>query len=814
MFINGLRVKRLAFRGIKCYTIHSYFNKEIDLKNINMSIGRKAKNSSLVIKKIGASQRPKPQEELLELSPDSSNAAANEMLLSDPEFGLPSVPMEDFDEQIETDESPDLEEELLSRLDNEGTEESQSFNSDISSSIPEKVLEKIAAYLEEVTSEDIKSRQPWLDIINKTKPFLGFDLEESSNKINATINSSTVNNDQIKTFDTTFSTALLRLWALLRSELLPSQGPCGFKTDSNNTESYELQGEITKDALNEYLTIEDKGFYPDYDRFLLYLLLYGCVFRKVYYDSITKKPISRFIIPEDFLVDNNCSSILESNRLTHIRYLSKREILLNMQDGTFRSVELDYLKSTNNVVDTEENNDLKEDDVNSSVDMSAYSTLSRFKFYETHEYLDLNEFFDSGDTWELDSNSLPSPYVITRCGLTNKIVSIIPNWQEDDPTRTRINCFVHYNLFPGFDIYGLGLAQVLGSNAMSLTCMQRMAIDAAIFQNFPGGVKVPGIKNQNNDITITPGQFITLDTGALPLAQAIMPLPYNGPSPALLEYLQRVTNQTQQLASTSEVGMPENSANTPVGTTMAMLEVANRMQSAILRTVHASFSDEIQLLFQALDPSIHDDKSIKIIPVSDPSVESTTQRIMKAESLLKIASTDPQLHNMREIYTRVYQALGISGIDQILLPENLEQNEEMPLDPQVQVQMADIEQRRLEVESRERIAHLNIEADGYKTQMNIELDKAKMEQDRYIADLKVNLEEVLNQTKLETDILKIEETARENNADLLQKQLETDTKSEIELLKIEAKERENALKADIEILKEKIKQMKVVQVYG
>jgi len=827
-------VKKLAFRGIKRYNIHSYFNKKIDLKNINMSIGRKAKNSSLVIKKIGASQRPKPQEELLELSPDSANAAANEMLLSDPEFGLPSAPIIDnsqidVGEEIDDDVSPNLEEELLSRLDNENIEESQPFNSDISNSIPEKVLEKIAAYLEEVTSEDIKSRQPWLDIINKTKPFLGFGLEEASNKINATINSSTVNNDQIKTFDTTFSTALLRLWALLRSELLPSAGPCGFKTDSNNTESYELQGEITKDALNEYLTIEDKGFYPDYDRFLLYLLLYGCVFRKVYYDSITKKPISRFIIPEDFLVDNNCSSILESNRLTHIRYLSKREILLNMQDGTFRSIELDYLKSPNNIVDIEENNDLKEDDVNSGIDISAYSTLSRFKFYETHEYLDLNEFFDSGYEWrQLDNESLPSPYVITRCGLSNKIVSIIPNWQEDDPTRTRINCFVHYNLFPGFDIYGLGLAQVLGSNAMSLTCMQRMAIDAAIFQNFPGGVKVPGIKNQNNDITITPGQFITLDTGALPLAQAIMPLPYNGPSPALLEYLQRVTNQTQQLASTSEVGMPENSANTPVGTTMAMLEVANRMQSAILRTVHASFSDEIQLLFQALDPmgtdftqsddNFAEHQPLKIIPVSDPSVESTTQRIMKAESLLKIASTDPQLHNMREIYTRVYQALGISGIDQILLPENLEQNEEMPVDSGVQVQMADIEQRRLEVESRERIAHLNIEADGYKTQMNIELDKAKMEQDRYIADLKVNLEELLNQTKMDMDMLKIEATARENNADLLQKQLETDTKSEIELLKIEAKERENALKAEIEILKEELKQskepLKEEEIYG
>ncbi len=786
-----------------------------------MGVGSKAKKRRVPLKETSAAEI----DDFLELDTRLPNELeANLHSTNEPSPEIIGAVQTDINDELmdnigaSQDEGINLEEELLSRLDNENIEESQPFNSDISSSIPEKVLEKIASYLEEVTSEDIKSRQPWLDIINKTKPFLGFGLEEASNKINATINPSTVNNDQIKTFDTTFSTALLRLWALLRSELLPSAGPCGFKTDSNNTEAFELQGEITKDALNEYLTIEDKGFYPDYDRFLLYLLLYGCVFRKVYYDSITKKPISRFIIPEDFLVDNNCSSILESNRLTHIRYLSKREILLNMQDGTFRSVELDYLKSTNNFVDIEGNEGAKEPGDNSGIDISAYSTLSRFKFYETHEYLDLNEFFDSGDTWELDNDSLPSPYVITRCGLSNKIVSIIPNWQEDDPTRTRINCFVHYNLFPGFDIYGLGLAQVLGSNAMSLTCMQRMAIDAAIFQNFPGGVKVPGIKNQNNDITITPGQFITLDTGALPLAQAIMPLPYNGPSPALLEYLQRVTNQTQQLASTSEVGMPENSANTPVGTTMAMLEVANRMQSAILRTVHASFSDEIQLLFQALDPSIHDDKSIKIIPVSDPSVESTTQRIMKAESLLKIASTDPQLHNMREIYTRVYQALGISGIDQILLPEKLEQNEEMPVDPGVQVQMADIEQRRLEVESRERIAHLNIEADGYKTQMNIELDKAKMEQDRYIADLKVNLEELLNQTKMDMDMLKMEAAARENNADLLQKQLETDAKSEIELLKIEAKERENTLKAEIELLKEELKQskepLKEEEIYG
>ena len=225
--------------GVKCYNIHSYFNYEINLKNINIGVGSRAKKRRVPLKGVSAA-------EIDDLR------STNEM---------PSPEVTDINDELiddigaSQDEGINLEEELLSRLDNEDSEESQPFNSDISSSIPEKVLEKIASYLEEVTSEDIKSRQPWLDIINKTKPFLGFGLEEASNKINATINPSTVNNDQIKTFDTTFSTALLRLWALLRSELLPSAGPCGFKTDSNNTESYELQGEITKDALNEYLTI-------------------------------------------------------------------------------------------------------------------------------------------------------------------------------------------------------------------------------------------------------------------------------------------------------------------------------------------------------------------------------------------------------------------------------------------------------------------------------------------------------------------------------------------------------------------------------
>jgi hypothetical protein len=705
----------------------------------------------------------------------------------------------------ESGEMPDtsLEDQILSRIDKKGEElapPDATFNSNFADDIPESVRDKIAAYLEEVTAKDTKNRAPWLDIIEKAKTLLGFKIEEIQDGDVANTrksNSSIGNSAQVKTYDTTFSSSVLRLWATLRSELLPSTGPVGFRTDVSVNEDYELKGEMVRDALNEYLTVEDKGFYPDYDRFLLYLILYGCVFRKIYYDPITGKPLSRFIMPEDFLFDNNCSSITESNRLTHIRYLSKREILFNMQSGIFSKVDLDYLDSVGSSDSEETPEELKQKQVD--------PTGSRFPFYETHEYLVLNDFFDNNNASE--DYSIPLPYVITRCGSSNQIVSLTPNWHEDDPTRTRINCFIHYNLFPGFDVFGLGLAQILGSNSKSLTSMQQMAIDAAIFQNFPGGMKAKGIKTTNNDLIILPGQFVTVETGNLSLRDSIMPLPYNGPSPALLEYINRITAQMQELASATEMGLTENNQNTPVGTTIALLEVSNRMQSAIMRTVHSSFSQELQLFYKMFNlPSLPLDKeSLKVIPVSDPSVESSTQRIIKAESILKLASSSPELHNMREVYLKVYQALGIKDIDKILLPEAAPQEQqEQPIDPALAVQIADTQQRKLEVESKERLAHLNIEADGYKTQMNIELDKQKLEQEKYLAELKVNEQQQLAEQKYQIELLKLQLNEKEKVIDTLTKSTEISTKNELELLKLEYKAKEAELKAQVEALRSQI----------
>jgi len=713
----------------------------------------------------------------------------------------------DSENYLSGDQLESFEDNILSQVDREiMPKEFGSFNTNIADEIPDSVKEKLAAYLKIVTDKDKANREPWLNNINKAKPYLGFSIDsikDEGGKKKTSAKSS--KNSRVDTIDTTFSTSVLRLWATLRSELLPANGPVGFKIDlltpdlhpiNEKKDDCEVKGGMVRDALNEYLTVQDKGFYPDYDRFLLYLIVYGCVFRKIYYDPISAKPVSRFIIPEDFLVDNNCSSISESNRLTHIRHLTKREILFNMQSGVFSRVDLEYLEKNADVSDSGEGEDR-------TGAIQTEPTASRFPFYETHEYLDLNEFFNTND--DTEEVSIPLPYVITRCGTTNKIVSVVPNWQEEDESKTRINCFIHYNLFPGLDIYGLGLAQVLGTNSESLTVMQQMAIDAAIFQNCPAFIKAKGLKSTNNDITIEPGEVVTVTTSNLPLRDAIMPIPANGPAPALLEYINRVTAQTQELASTTEAGLAENNQNTPVGTTIALLEVSHRVQSAIMRTVHSSFSEELQLFYQMFNPSYFRLKNnrISIIPTSDPSVESSTQRIIKAESLLKIASGNPELHNMREVYLKVYQGLGIKDIDKILLPEVLpeQQQEQAPIDPALQVQIADIEQRKLEVESKERLAHLNIEADGYKTQMNVEFEKAKMEQDKYLAELKVKEQEEIATTRYQIELMKLELSEKDKMLSLLAREQEARNKTEIELLKLEFKEKETELKTQIEALR-------------
>lgn len=571
-----------------------------------------------------------------------------------------------------------------------GAEQLEPVNTSFSDNLAENVLSddalrRISSFLIDQIEQDIEANKSWSDSIAKAKEVLGFDIEEAKYQPfpHAT-----------KTYDTTLATSLIRFYATTRAELLPPNGPVGFRINGQSNDDLENKGRRISNWYNYYLTVIDKSYYADFERFLIHFGFSGSGFKKVYYDMFLKRPVSRFIMSDDFIIDGDCTSILESNRLTHILHLSKREILLKQQNGGYRDIELSCLNSN-----TSSNDDaLSQDKLfnKEDFDTNVYDKPSLFSIYECHVYLNLEEF----DNKQIDSKdeSIPLPYIVTIEPKSKEILSIIRNWKEDDPAKQRRNYFIQYNYLPGFGVRGLGLAHLLGSNAISLTTILRELIDAGKFKNLPGGLRQKGIKQQENDIIVGPGQWAAVDTGGIPIQEAFIQLPYSEPSQALRELRMEVVGQTKELGSMSELGLMESREDISTGTALAFLENSNRIQSAVLRSIHYSFTQELQLLDEifkeTMDHTFIEEvngeiisfndfiDTVQIIPVSDPAVNGTIQRIIKAQATMQLAMQDPNLHDMREVFKLNYKAQGLDEetINKILKPDAKEDNV-VPLDP-------------------------------------------------------------------------------------------------------------------------------------
>lgn len=544
------------------------------------------------------------------------------------------------------------------------------FDANIALSMPQSALKKLSSFLLEAIEKDLKSRENWLTSVEKVKTYLGFSLEDFED-------GKYKDREFTRTFDSTLSTALIRFYATTRAELLPQSGPAGFKINGENFAELEKEGDYRRDRLNNYLTITDGGYYSDFEKFLLYLGLYGSGFKKVYFDKILNRPISRFISPIDFIVNADCTSILDSTRITHELHLSKREIILNQQNGIYRDVELKYLKGSGDSDNTDEG------EIKDGIDIGAYKDgRSLSSIYEIHTYLNLDDFTNlSINNTELQ---VPLPYTVGVDKISTEILYIRRNWNPDDSERKAINYFVQYNYLPGFGIYGIGLAHLLGSSAINATTILRQLIDAGKFANLRAGLKVKGFAPQKNDITVGPGEWAEMDTAGLPLEQGLMLLPYPEPSQTLRELMLGIVDQMKELGSTSELGMLDSREDIAAGTAMAFVEINNRIQSSVLRSIHNSLGQELRLLDELLNMDSEISKEIEIIPASDPSVNSTLQRIMKADSMVQLAMQAPEIHYMTEVFRFNYEAKGLDkrDIDRILKPSPEEMEQEiLPLDP-------------------------------------------------------------------------------------------------------------------------------------
>ncbi len=572
------------------------------------------------------------------------------------------------------DDDPDF---VDIEIEEEEKKSSKNFYENLAEKLPDQVLTDISNQIIEGIDNDKESRKMWDQNFIKALSYLGIKPEESR-KVPFMQACSAI--------DSTLAEANLRFFSTARAELFPSQGPTNYKVKGKDNEEKDRRGQRIKEWMNYYLTLEDRDYYPDSDRLLMYLGLVGCAFRKVYQDPLTNKPISRFIDPQDFLINNNCVSILSSERITHVLYLSRKEIMLRQKADFY----MDILLPKKSGEDLDESDITKKIRSVEGIDLHSYEDRSLFTIYETHTELDIEE-----DEFHKDKD-LPLPYIVTIEASTKKVLSIRRNWEEDDNTFKRKEFFVQYNYLPGFGIYGIGLMNLIGSNCMVLTSILRMLIDAGTLKNFPGGLRVKGSRLENNDKAYGPCEFVEVETGGMPLRDSIMLNPYDEPSRALMELRMQLIQQTQNLSNTAETKLSEYQSDAPVGTTLALLEVQGRLQSSIMRGLHSSLNNELDLLYNLFSQTLPDDpyefsvagddieimrsdfkEDISIIPISDPNLATSTQKMIKAEGILRLANGAPQLHDMREVYHEVYESMGIKDIDKILPPEK----EAIPLDP-------------------------------------------------------------------------------------------------------------------------------------
>jgi hypothetical protein len=562
------------------------------------------------------------------------------------------------------------------------------FHSNLAVNMKDGTLKKLAEFVLDAIDEDIEARQPWLDLHNKLKKYTGYDGEDLSG---------IPFSQACRTVDSTLSTAVIRFCATTVSEMLPESGPAGFKIFGQETEELEYISKVRSQWLNYYLTVKDAEYYKDYEKFIYYLGFYGTIIRKVYYDNILKMPLSRFILPENFLVNIDCSSILDSDRLTHILKLSAREVLLNQKSKTYRDVELPYLKvggSEDDSYSSEEESETKTG--NSVIDLDVYTQRSLHDVYESHIFLNLETFDDSYNSDEI--TEVAKPYIVTIDKESREILRIERNWKESDKEFKRRRFFVAYQYYTGFDIWGQGLARMAGNGAITVTNMLRQTIDAATYQNLPAGFIQKGTsKQQVTDITLGAGQWKFLDASG-DIRNMFAPLPANGPSQSLMQLRQEIIAQMQDQLSTSELGMMDSKEDIPTGTAIAFLQEKNKIQSKVHKSIHNSFSQELRLLDEIFKEVIdreeffvngeeyiitrdHYIDSVQLVPVSDPSVNSTIERVMKAEAVFQTAMQLPDKVNAVEAIKLIFKAQGLpqDEIESLLMQD--EQREVEPRDP-------------------------------------------------------------------------------------------------------------------------------------
>tara|TARA_R110002020_G_scaffold178630_1_gene371660 strand:- start:2007 stop:4547 length:2541 start_codon:yes stop_codon:yes gene_type:complete len=550
----------------------------------------------------------------------------------------------------------------------ESREGGDSFDSNLAEYIDDGELGTIALDLVSKFDSDKSSRSDWEQTYEQGLGQLGLEIEDRTTPWAGACG----------VFHPMLSEAVVRFQSQTIQEIMPAQGPVKTQIWGSFSPERDKQAKRVQQYMNYQLLEVMTEYRAETEKLLFSLPLAGSAFRKIYFDPSMGRPTSMFVPAEDFVVAYNESDLEQAERYTHVMNRSTNQIRKLQVNGFYRDVEL----TPSHV----------EDDIVTDKYLEIGGVRPSWDKDERHQLLEMHVDLDLPGFESEDEVALP--YVITIDKGNSTILSIYRNWAEDDPHRIKKQHFVHYGYVPGIGFYNLGLIHMIGGLAKSATSLLRQLVDAGTLSNLPGGLKTRGLRIKGDDTPIMPGEFRDVDVPGGAIRDNITFLPYKEPSSVLYQLLGNIVEEGRRFASMADLKIADMNQEAPVGTTLAIMERAMKVQSAIQARIHASLKQEYKILAQIIrdytDPEypyetdegeaikVEDfDDRIDVVPVSDPNASSMAQRIMQYQAALQLAAQAPDLYDMPLLHRQMMELIGIPNADKVV-PEK---EEILPTDP-------------------------------------------------------------------------------------------------------------------------------------
>ena len=603
--------------------------------------------------------------------PSDSQFVEQEVFTKEPDSEIESEPTD----EVEIVETEDGGAEISFEPNAQEGLESLNHFVNLAEIINDNELDSLATELYDKYTEYKESRGDWEETYRNGLNLLGFKYEPRTEPFRG---AAAVTHPVL-------AEAVTQFQAQAYKELLPADGPVRAQILGDITPEKQDQANRVKDFMNYQIMDQMKEYEPEFDQMLFYLPLSGSTFKKVYYDDLLGRAVSKFIPADDLIVPYSATSLDDAEAIVHVIGISENDLRKQQVSGFYKDIELGEPPITTDEIKEKERQ---------IQGVTKNNQEDQYTILEMHVNLDLPGFEDV-DPATGEPTGIKLPYVVTIAEANTKILSIRRNYLKEDLRKQKINYFVQFKFLPGLGFYGFGLIHMIGGLSRTATAALRQLLDAGTLANLPAGFKTRGVRMRDDAQPLQPGEFRDVDVPGGDIQSQFMQLPFKGPNPVLLELMGLCVNSAQRFASIADAQVGDMNQQAAVGTTVALLERGSRVMSAIHKRLYVGLKQELKLLAEVfasyLPPEypyevpgasrnikVSDfDARIDILPIADPNIFSQTQRIGMAQTQLQLAQSNPQIHDIYQAYRSMYEAIGVKNVNAILPPPSQPQ----PLDP-------------------------------------------------------------------------------------------------------------------------------------